>query len=231
MARIHIEDLKDSCKCSIVNISKFLVYCIQHGFYCGILFRDFGLSASEYKHILRIAGKDIEGGKKLIVALSEIKGVGYNFAQVLIQSLNINPNMRVGFLTENDIHEIEQAISNPAKAGIPQWYLNRRKNMDDGSNNHMITSDLDFAASNDIEREKLVMSWRGYRHMFGLRVRGQCTRTTGRRGGAVGVKKVKMMPGAAPAAPPEAAAAAPPAGGTAGGTTNTAPPSKEPAKK
>ena len=191
------------------------------------------MSASEYKHILRIAGKDIEGGKKLIVALSEIKGVGYNFAQVLIQSLNINPNMRVGFLTENDIHEIEQAISNPARAGIPQWYLNRRKNMDDGSNNHMITSDLGFAVSNDIEREKLVMSWRGYRHMFGLRVRGQCTRTTGRRGGAVGVKKVKMMPGAAPAAPSAAAAAPPPpAGATSGaGTTNQAPPSKEPAKK
>jgi small subunit ribosomal protein S13 len=199
------------------------------------LFRDFGLSASEYKHILRIAGKDIEGGKKLIVALSEIKGVGYNFAQVLIQSLNINPNMRVGFLTENDIREIEQAISNPARAGIPQWYLNRRKNMDDGSNNHMITSDLDFAASNDIEREKLVMSWRGYRHMFGLRVRGQCTRTTGRRGGAVGVKKVKVMPGAAPAAAGAGAGApapAPaPAGGGGGDTTTPSPPSKEPAKK
>ena len=193
------------------------------------------MSVSEYKHILRIAGKDIEGGKKLIVALSEIKGVGYNFAQVVIQSLNINPNMRVGFLTENDIREIEQAISNPARAGIPQWYLNRRKNMDDGSNNHLITSDLDFAASNDIEREKLVMSWRGYRHMFGLRVRGQCTRTTGRRGGAVGVKKVKAMPGVAPAAPGAEAAPtptpAPAAGGGGGGTTNPAPPSKEPAKK
>jgi small subunit ribosomal protein S13 len=195
------------------------------------LFRDFGLSASEYKHILRIAGKDIEGGKKLIVALSEIKGVGYNFAQVLIQSLNINPNMRVGFLTESDIHEIEQAISNPARAGIPQWYLNRRKNMDDGSNNHMITSDLDFAASNDIEREKLVMSWRGYRHMFGRRVRGQGTRTTGRRGGAVGVKKVKVMPGAEPVAPGAAAPAAPAAPAAGSGTTNPAPPSKEPAKK
>lgn len=192
------------------------------------------MSASEYKHILRIAGKDIEGGKKLIVALSKIKGVGYNFAQVLIQSLNINPNMRVGFLTENDIREIEQAISNPARAGIPQWYLNRRKSMDDGSNNHMITSDLDFAASNDIEREKLVMSWRGYRHMFGLRVRGQCTRTTGRRGGAVGVKKVKAMPGAAPSAPSPAPASAPAAAAPAGGgsgTTNPAPPSKEPDKK
>jgi small subunit ribosomal protein S13 len=186
------------------------------------LFCDFTLSASEYKHILRIAGKDIEGSKKLIVALSEIKGIGYNFAQIMTQSLNINPNMRVGFLTENDIREIEQVISNPAKAGIPQWYLNRRKNMDDGSTYHMITSDLDFAASNDIEREKLVMSWRGYRHMFGLRVRGQCTRTTGRRGGAVGVKKVKTMPGA------PAATAAPASGAS---TPSPAPPSKEPANK
>jgi small subunit ribosomal protein S13 len=207
--------------------------------YCFVII---DLSAAEYKHILRIAGKDIDGGKKLIVALSEIKGVGYNFAQVLIQSLNINPNMRVGFLTENEIRDIEQAISNPARAGVPQWYLNRRKNMDDGSNNHMITSDLDFAASNDIEREKLVMSWRGYRHMFGLRVRGQCTRTTGRKGGAVGVKKVKMMPGAAapgapgapaaPAAPNEKETAKQPTAPTAGGPTSPPPPSsKEPAKK
>jgi small subunit ribosomal protein S13 len=169
------------------------------------------LSASEYKYILRIAGKDIEGSKKLIVAISEIKGVGYNFAQVLTQTLNINPDKRVGFLTEGEIREIENAIANPDKAGVPLWYLNRRKNMDTGSNQHMITSDLDFAATNDIEREKLVMSWRGYRHMFGLRVRGQRTRTTGRKGGAVGVKKVAMRPGQVPVA----SGAAAPAAGTA----------------
>ena len=202
--------------------------------YCFVII---DLSASEYKYILRIAGKDIDGSKKLIVALSEIKGVGYNFAQVLIQSLNINPNMRVGFLTESEIREIEQVISNPARAGVPRWYLNRRKNMDDGSNYHRITSDLDFAASNDVEREKLVMSWRGYRHMFGLRVRGQCTRTTGRKGGAVGVKKVKVMPGAAPAAPATPAApseketAKQSTAPAASGSTNPVPPSKEPAKK
>jgi small subunit ribosomal protein S13 len=177
------------------------------------------LSESEYKHILRIAGKDIEGSKKLIVAISEIKGVGYNFAQVLTQSLNISPDKRVGFLTESELREIEQTIASPAKAGIPQWYLNRRKDMDTGSSNHMITSDLDFAATNDVEREKLVMSWRGYRHMFGLRVRGQRTRTTGRKGGAVGVKKIKMVPGAAPGAAgaPAAAGAAAAAPAVAGG--------------
>ncbi|HKZ61174.1 MAG TPA: 30S ribosomal protein S13 [Nitrososphaera sp.] len=186
------------------------------------------MSASEYKHILRIAGKDIEGSKKLIVAVSEIKGVGYNLAQVLTQTLNINPDKRVGFVTDSEIREIEQAIANPTKAGIPLWYLNRRKNTDTGLNQHMITSDLDFAASNDIEREKLVMSWRGYRHMFGLRVRGQCTRTTGRKGGAVGVKKVKMVHGAIPGAPGAAApaadaASAPAAGGKESGKPAAAP--------
>jgi len=190
------------------------------------------LSASEYKHILRIAGKDIEGSKKVIVAISEIKGVGYNFAQVLTQTLNINPDRRVGFLTDSELREIEQAISNPDRAGVPQWYLNRRKNMDTGSNQHMITSDLDFAATNDIEREKLVMSWRGYRHMFGLRVRGQRTRTTGRKGGAVGVKKVAMKPGQVPGAPGAAALAAGAAAGAApAGGTKPAAPAKEPAKK
>jgi len=215
--------------------------------YCFVII---DLAAAEYKHILRIAGKDIEGGKKLIVAISEIKGVGYNFAQVLTQSLNINPNMRVGFLTENEIKEIEGAIADPRTARMPDWYLNRRKNTDTGSNSHLITSDLDFAASNDIDREKNVMSWRGYRHMFGLRVRGQCTRTTGRKGGAVGVKKVKLLPGGAPGAPgaaaPAAGAAAPAAGAKDAGKPAAAPaagaaapaagakpaaPAKEPAKK
>jgi len=161
---------------------------------------DSNLSASEYKHILRIAGKDIDGSKKVIVALSEVRGVGYNIAQVLLQSLNINPNVRVGFLTERELSEIEAAISEPGKAGVPHWYFNRRKDVDTGSDKHLITSELAFTIAADIDREKSVMSWRGYRHMFGLRVRGQHTRTTGRRGGAVGVKKVgKITPeGTAP---------------------------------
>jgi small subunit ribosomal protein S13 len=147
------------------------------------------LSSSEYRHILRIAGKDIDGSKKSIVALSSIRGLGYNYSQVLLQSLNISPSIRVGYLTENEIQEIENAVRDPSKIKMPSWYLNRRADMDTGSDTHLITSDLEFAITNDINRESSVMSWRGYRHMFGLRVRGQHTRTTGRRGSAVGVKK------------------------------------------
>jgi small subunit ribosomal protein S13 len=169
------------------------------------------LSVTEYKHITRVAGKDIEGSKKIVVALSEIRGIGYNLAQVILQSLNISPSLRIGFLTDKEITEIETAIRNPSHIGIPSWCLNRQKDMDSGGNNHFITSDLDFAVSGDIEREKSVMSWRGYRHMFGLKVRGQCTRTTGRRGGAVGVKKIGKAFPTAPATQPAPSAGTKPA--------------------
>lgn len=195
------------------------------------------LSTSEYKHILRISGKDIEGSKKIIIALSQIKGLGYNVSQVILQSLNINSGMRIGFLTEKEVSDIEAAIKNPSLIGIPNWYLNRRKDSDTGSDKHLLTSDLDFTISNDIEREKTVYSWRGYRHMFGLRVRGQCTRTTGRKGGAVGVKKVVMRSSAAAGgggaeakegnAPAAESASAGPATSSSKGSAEKSPESKE----
>jgi small subunit ribosomal protein S13 len=193
------------------------------------------LSASDYKHILRIAGKDIDGSRKIVVALSAVKGIGHNLAQVLLQSLKINPNIRLGFLTDKELADIESVIRDPARAGMPDWYLNRRKDMETGTNRHLITSDLDFMISNDIEREKSVMSWRGYRHMFGLRVRGQCTRTTGRKGGAVGVKRLaRPAAGGPPGAPPSAGGTTPPAATAASAAAPTKvkeAPSKESEKK
>ena len=124
------------------------------------------MSVEEFKHILRIAGKDIEGSRKSVVALSEVKGVGYNLSQVILQSLNINPYLRVGFLTDKELSDIENALKNIRAIGVPKWYLNRQKDMDSGTDIHLITSDLDFTQSNDIEREKSVMSWRGYRHVW-----------------------------------------------------------------
>lgn len=186
------------------------------------------MSISEYRHILRIAGKDIEGSKKIIIALSHIKGLGYNLSQVMLQSLNINANMRIGFLTEKEVSDIEVAIKNPSLIGIPNWYLNRRKDSDTGTDKHLLTSDLDFTISNDIEREKTVYSWRGYRHMFGLRVRGQCTRTTGRKGGAVGVKKVALRPAGGAGAPAEAKDSGAPASAAESTTEASAPKSSTP---
>ncbi|GAG60554.1 unnamed protein product, partial [marine sediment metagenome] len=44
----------------------------------------------------------------------------------------------------------------------------------------------------DIERMRRLRSWKGYRHGFGLKVRGQRTRSTGRKGLVVGVIRKKI---------------------------------------
>jgi len=168
------------------------------------------LSTQEYRHIVRIVGNDIPGAKKAIVGLTQIKGIGYNFATAILDTLKINTNTNIGFLSESDVQLIEKLITNPIAGNFPAWFLNRRKDIETGSNMHLLTSDIPFTLRNDIERERITNSWRGYRHMYGLKVRGQCTRTTGRKGGAVGVAKAgKAAPAqaAAPAAPTAAAAA------------------------
>ena len=173
------------------------------------------LSSQEFRHIVRIAGKDVHGTKKTIIGISQVKGIGYSFAKSILDILKINPNSNIGFLTESQVEEIEKAMRNPASVNIPPWFLNRRKDMDSGNNLHLITSDIDFNVRNDVEREKGMNSWRGFRHTYGLKVRGQRTRTTGRKGGAVGVRKGgKVLPAGAPvegAAAPAAGAAASPA--------------------
>jgi small subunit ribosomal protein S13 len=167
------------------------------------------LSAQEFRHIVRIIGNDIPGSRKMIVGLTQIKGIGYNFASAILDTLKINTNSSIGFLSETEVQTIEKLISDPIGGQFPSWFLNRQKDIETGVSRHLLTSDIPFTLRNDIERERITNSWRGYRHMYGLKVRGQCTRTTGRKGGAVGVAKAgKAAPAAtAPAATAPAATA------------------------
>ena len=151
--------------------------------------------STDFEYMIRISGNDILGDKKMIVGLSQIKGVGYMFANTILKVLKINSNQRIGYLSTEHIKSIENIIKNPSLSNFPSWFLNRRKDVETGEDKHLLTSDIAFTVRNDIEREKTTGSWRGYRHMYGLKVRGQRTRCTGRKGGAVGVAKGgKVMP-------------------------------------
>ena len=154
----------------------------------------------------------------MIIGLAQIKGVGYMFANSIINSLKINSELRIGNLSNEHVKSIENIIQNPSSSNFPSWFLNRRKDIETGEDKHLITSDIDFTVRNDVEREKATGSWRGYRHMFGLKVRGQRTRCTGRKGGAVGVAKGgRVLPaqaGGAGAPAAEGAEGAPGAEGT-----------------
>jgi len=176
--------------------------------------------SEQYENLVRILGNDIHGELNMLIGLSQIKGIGYMFANSMLQVLKIDPNQKIGNLTAEQVSSIENIIQNPKGANFPVWFLNRRQDIETGEDKHLVTSDIAFNIRNDVEREKALFSWRGYRHMYGLKVRGQRTRCTGRKGGAVGVAKGgKVMPAKGGAGAPAGGGAAvegePPAEGTA----------------
>jgi len=147
-------------------------------------------------------GADVEGTLKTVYALTAIKGISLSLANAILKKAGINPDLRVGFLTEIDIAKIEGIIKEPAKYGLPTWLFNRRKDVETGKDEHLISADLVLRNKLDIDQAKEIRSWRGYRHAYSLKVRGQHTKTTGRAGKALGVKKKTLLqkPGAAPPA-------------------------------
>lgn len=146
----------------------------------------------EYRYIVRITDKDIDGSLRAVYALKRIPGISASLANAILKTAGIDPQMRAGFLTEAEIERIEEIIKDPAKYGIPSWLLNRRKDLETGRDLHLIGADLALSVKMDVERMKNIKSWRGYRHAYGLKVRGQRTRTTGRKGKTIGVKKKKQ---------------------------------------
>ena len=180
--------------------------------------------SSEYENLIRILGNDIPGERKTLIGLTQIRGLGYMFANSILQILKINPDSRIGTLSQEQVSSIEKIIQDPKSTNFPTWFLNRQKDVETGDDMHLLTSDIAFNIRNDVEREKGVFSWRGYRHMYGLKVRGQRTRCSGRKGGAVGVAKGgKILPAKGGAGAPPGATDAPATDGTAPAADGTAP--------
>ena len=146
-------------------------------------------------------GTDVPGTLKASYAIAQIKGVSLSLSNAVLKKAEVNPDLRVGFLTESDVSKIENIIREPAKYSLPAWLFNRRKDSETGKDMHLLSADLVLRTKMDIDDAKNIRSWRGYRHAYGLKVRGQRTKTTGRAGKALGVKKKTLMqrPGAATA--------------------------------
>lgn len=148
----------------------------------------------ELKHIVRVAGKDLTGTKPVHRALLELKGISFNFARAVAYAAEVDPFKRLGTLSDEEIQRIERVLKDPLAHGIPSWLLNRRMDYATGRDLHLIGADIDLAVKADIGRERRIRSRRGIRHELGLPVRGQRTRTTGRKGMTVGVTRKKEAP-------------------------------------
>jgi len=148
--------------------------------------------SKEFRHIIRIADTDLDGTQKVGFALLNIKGVGIGLANAIVKNAGIAEEARLGFISDAELEKIEDILKTPSKYGLPNWLLNRSKDIETGRGIHQIGSELVLQTKTDIDRMKGIKSWRGFRHAHGLKVRGQRTKTTGRKGKAVGVKKKQL---------------------------------------
>lgn len=150
--------------------------------------------------------KDLPGDVRIARALQQIRGIGASMAHAVLLKSGIQKDIKLGDLNEAQISGLAKILEALSKQGFPAWMLNHRKEYTTGLSTHFIEGELEFAQREDVQRMKRMRSYKGVRHMLGLRVRGQRTRSTGRKGTVMGVARKK--PGAPAAPQPSAAKAA-----------------------
>jgi small subunit ribosomal protein S18e len=147
------------------------------------------VASDNFQHILRVLNTNVDGKQKIMYALTAIKGIGRRFSNIACKKAEVDLNKRAGELSAQELEAVMQIVSNPRDYKIPDWFLNRQKDIKDGRYSQLVSSALDTKLREDLERLKKIRNHRGLRHYWGLRVKGQHTKTTGRRGKTVGVAK------------------------------------------
>ena len=106
----------------------------------------------------RIAGVIIPDNKQIEIALAYIYGIGRSLSKKILAETKINPQMRASQLSPEEVGRLKEVIEK----------------------NYKIEGDLRREKMMAIKRLKDVGCWRGLRHIKGLPVRGQRTRTNTR---------------------------------------------------
>lgn len=142
------------------------------------------------ERIVRILGKDIEGGMTVYSGLTKIKGISWSFSNAVCAKLGLDKRKKIGSLSEEEITKLSEFVKKP---DLPKSMVNRPNDFETGEQGHLIGADLDLKKEFDIKRLKKIKNYRGLRHIAKLTLRGQRTRGNFRRNKSkgVGIKKKK----------------------------------------
>ena len=139
----------------------------------------------DFTHILRVMNTNIDGKTKVLYAITKITGVGRRFAQIVCRKAEVDVTKRAGELSQDEVERLITVIQNPQQFKIKEYLLNRRKDFKTGKSYQVVSNNMPAAMRDDLERLKKARVHRGLRHYWGLRVRGQHTKTTGRNARAI----------------------------------------------
>jgi small subunit ribosomal protein S13 len=145
---------------------------------------------AEIKYFVRIRNTDLDGTKSVQVALTAIPGIGRHTAVTIAQIAGVERTAAIGKLDEAKVERIRAAVDN-YQATVPRWMLNRPKDVYTGEGRHLLSTDVQITRDDDVNIMRKIRCYRGIRHETGQKVRGQRTKSTGRTGATVGVKRKK----------------------------------------
>lgn len=130
--------------------------------------------------VVRILNTDIDGNKHALYGLTSIHGVSLSVANGILHLASIPKTKKILELSDKEIEKLEELFGR-ANEILPHWMLNRRKDFETGADMHLYSADLTFSKEKDVRRMRRLKSYRGFRHQFGLTMRGQRTRSNFRR--------------------------------------------------
>ncbi len=140
----------------------------------------------DLQYFIRIGQTDLDGTKSVERSLSELNGIGRRTARIIAEEADVDRTATFGALEQDVIDEVVELVENYADE-VPDWLNNRQKDFYTGETTHEIGNDLQLTRQHDINRMKMIDSYRGVRHKRGQKVRGQRTKSTGRTEGTIGV--------------------------------------------
>lgn len=141
-----------------------------------------------FNFIVRVAACDIDGQKRVVIGLQGIKGVGKRVAEIIVRRAKIDPSVKIGSLSDEKVKELEKHVLTYVEY-VPHWVVNRQMDYESGADMHLIGNDLDMIQKDDVNRMKMIRCYRGIRHETHHKVRGQRTRSNGRKGLTMGVQR------------------------------------------
>jgi small subunit ribosomal protein S18e len=141
----------------------------------------------DFKHIIRVLNTNLEGKRNVVNSLTQIKGIGRRLAHLICQLAKVDVHKRAGEYSTETWDTIAKIIAEPGAHGVPSWCFNRRRDYRTNEDMHISSNMLDTKIREDLEVMKKMRRHRGLRHHWLLKVRGQHTNATGRRGVTIGV--------------------------------------------
>ena len=148
------------------------------------------MDEEEIKYFVRVRNTDLDGTKAVHIALTGIKGIGSHTSRTIAALANVDPRAILGKMDDESVGRIANAVETYIEQ-VPVWMVNRQKDVYTGEARHLLGTDLTMANDDDVNRMRKMRSYRGIRHETGQKVRGQRTKSTGRTGTTVGVKRKK----------------------------------------